>query len=209
MFSLYNLQDIANSVARKDPRTGEKINKLRKSYEGKIKDLNISGRNKAVDGQGDFETLMQWPIEEYQNQRVHGKEIRRGLENDFEARLAKALKMPVPQAKLPEQENARWTALLGTDEPAKPAVTAVSMSSSQQGLANSRTEKKDRPGGGGTGSSTGAADRSSNANGRPERANKKRRYLDSSFSGYGEGYDDGADGSDDEALSARRKRMKA
>ncbi|KAL9033478.1 MAG: hypothetical protein Q9214_007498, partial [Letrouitia sp. 1 TL-2023] len=46
--SLFNLQSLASSVARTDPVTGEKINKMRKSYEGKVKALGLAGRNRAV-----------------------------------------------------------------------------------------------------------------------------------------------------------------
>jgi hypothetical protein len=46
--SIYGLESLYKSVARVDPFTGEKINKLRKSYEGQIKDFQLAGRNKSV-----------------------------------------------------------------------------------------------------------------------------------------------------------------
>lgn len=42
----YGLHTLLSSVARIDPDTGEKVNKLRKSYEGQIKLAALSGRNK-------------------------------------------------------------------------------------------------------------------------------------------------------------------
>ena len=42
----YGLHELLSSVARIDPATGEKANKLRKSYEGQIKLAALSGRNR-------------------------------------------------------------------------------------------------------------------------------------------------------------------
>lgn len=186
-------------MQRKDPKTGEKINKLRKSYEGKIKDLGIAGRNRAVDGEGDFETLMAWPEEEWRNQRVFGKEISTGLGGDFEQRLERALRLPAPQAKLSEAENDRWRALLATEEPTKPRQASFGPAMTEVTASVSATAPSGK-----------AAVRSGRGLDRPERSGKKRRYDDASFAGYGEGFvDDALDGSDDDqALSMRRKRFK-
>jgi hypothetical protein len=46
--SIYGLGELQQSVARLNPFNGEKINKLRKSYEGQIKDFQLAGRNRAV-----------------------------------------------------------------------------------------------------------------------------------------------------------------
>jgi alanyl-tRNA synthetase len=51
MFEVYKMQRIQASVRRVDPVTGQKVNKLRKSYEGKLKELNLDGRNKATESQ--------------------------------------------------------------------------------------------------------------------------------------------------------------
>ncbi|KAF2094818.1 Rox3-domain-containing protein [Rhizodiscina lignyota] len=191
LITLFNLTDIAKSVERKDPVTGEKTNKLRKSYENQIKTLAIAGRNKAIDGNGDFQTLLKFPDEEYFNQHVNGKSVESGLTASWEARLDKALAMPVPQIKLPEPENERWKSLIGTEEPVKLARPLV------QGHDSSTT-------------APAVGSKQQNASGRPERANKKRRYNDSSFAGYGEGYlDDHLDSEDDTSLAARRKRVRS
>ena len=70
LFQLYGLEPLANSVRRKDPVTGEKINKLRKSYESKIKEF--AGKNKPVVNEGEFFHLLNWPDEEWANTRNDG-----------------------------------------------------------------------------------------------------------------------------------------
>ena len=51
LIDLYSLQGVQASVTRHDA-AGNKINKLRKSYEGKVKQLGLSGRSKAQMGNG-------------------------------------------------------------------------------------------------------------------------------------------------------------
>ncbi|QIX02257.1 hypothetical protein AMS68_007774 [Peltaster fructicola] len=58
MLQLYSLQAMQASVARRDPKTGEKINKLRKSYETKSRNLGIEGRNKATAQEGHLQGLV-------------------------------------------------------------------------------------------------------------------------------------------------------
>ena len=45
-------------MARRDPKTGEKINKLRKSYENKVKALELEGRNKAEANSNELQGLL-------------------------------------------------------------------------------------------------------------------------------------------------------
>ena len=93
--------------------TGEKINKLRKSYEGLLKPLGLSGKNErhtAEQGNRLMEIVM-WPEEEYYNQRVHGKDVRNGLPAGTLAKLEKAMHMrpgPVP-------ESQKWEEIFGFD----------------------------------------------------------------------------------------------
>lgn len=100
---MYDLSDIANTVARKNPITGAK-NKLRKSYKGFIGDL--AGKNVVVTkasqtevepggeaggGGGDyFATLLRFPNEEWRNLQVIGKEISKGIDM---GKLRKGLSM--------------------------------------------------------------------------------------------------------------------
>lgn len=191
LITLYKLDEIAKSVERKDPVTGVKTNKLRKSYENQIKTLGIAGRNKAVDGQSDFENLMIWPDDDYQAKRVLAKSIENGLRPDFDARLQRALHIPVYQQRLTDQESDRWRTLIGTEEPVKivrpPGQPAPAHEVQPNGIV--------KP------AAPGAV--------RPERSGTKRRYDDSSYVGYGEGYlDDHEDDSDDNKALARRKRAK-
>lgn len=58
LLELYGLRGIQASVRRVDPVTGQKVNKLRKSYEGKLKELNLDGRNKATESPKELEGLV-------------------------------------------------------------------------------------------------------------------------------------------------------
>ncbi|EDN02927.1 predicted protein [Histoplasma mississippiense (nom. inval.)] len=98
LVSLYGLGPVASSVARTDPVTGEKINRLRKSYEGKIKGLGLAGRNKPVKAEpgtpGGLKYLTLWPEEEWQNQKVYGKDIKVAEpDSSFFKQQLKAMKM--------------------------------------------------------------------------------------------------------------------
>ena len=191
LISQYHLDKVAASVARKDPVTGEKINKLRKSYEGKVKALQLAGKNKAVSTPNEFTNMLLFPDEEWQNQRVFGKSVEDGLPSSLLSKLDKAVQAnPGP---LPARENERWKSIIGADEP--PKITAKKSSQSFSHPFSSQTlPLATRPG-------------------RPERAGKKRSYLDSSFKGYGEGFLDddpiGVSAGEDEgrgALSKKKRR---
>lgn len=158
--------------------TGEKINKLRKSYEGLLKPLGLSGKNErytAKEGNRLMEIVM-WPEEEYYNQRVHGKDVRNGLPAGTLAKLEKAMHMrpgPVP-------ENHKWEEIFGFDR-SKP----VGGPPDKKGKAGTQTNGQVN------GNRITAAAESDDT--RPKRAGKKRRYNDDSFEGYAEGFVDDAD----------------
>ena len=191
LLSVFCLQPLAASVARTDPVTGEKINKMRKSYEGKVKTLGLAGRNRAVKhdpgkSMGLLD-MVRWPEEEWHNQKVAGKSIMNGLSSVTMSKLESAMRMqpgPIPN-------NNHWEDRLG-HEKTKPISAAP--------------EAKARP-------TTSTANTNGQVNGsrpnpintqatsselaRPKRTTKKRRYDDLSFEGYGEGYvDDEADSVD-------------
>ncbi|KAL1646895.1 hypothetical protein SLS58_003030 [Diplodia intermedia] len=209
---LYGLNRITQSVARFDPKTGEKINKLRKSYENHVKDFKISGgksRPETVPNQ--LMNLLQFPDEEYYLQRVRGNE----MENAQQRILAKlnggTLKMN--PGKLSKDEDNKWKTRIGTDEVPSAKRPAADMLDGPG--------KKLKPGQGmqGRNSATSSpAMRPSPAMKaaiRPDRAGKKRSYLDSSFKGYGEGFgdDDGvgeSTGGEDNGrgAGAKKKRRK-
>ncbi|KAL8756011.1 MAG: hypothetical protein Q9199_003245 [Rusavskia elegans] len=190
LLTLFGLDSLAATVARTDPNTGEKINKMRKSYEGKVKGFGLAGRNRAV--KHDHEKnpvgllqMAQWPAEEWHNQNVHGKDVHNGLSQATMQKLGLAMQMqpgPVPNTAAHD-----WEDLLG-NEKTKPLPTI-----------DERVKKPMRPDVGVkmNGQANGIRPQTgkfplTEAN-RPKRAGKKRRYDDHSFEGYGEGFldDDG------------------
>ncbi|KAJ5217259.1 hypothetical protein N7468_010267 [Penicillium chermesinum] len=178
LISLYGLGSIAKSVARMDPITGEKINRLRKSYEGKLKGLGLAGRNKAVKQEpgapGSLRHLTLWPEEEWQNQKVFGKQIKiADMDSGLQDLHAKAMQLepgPVPN-------NDFWEDVLGHEKPTK---AGASDSGKKPAAIPSRPALPGRS----------PAPTSQDAErGRPTRG-RKRNYDDNSFVGYGEGYID-------------------
>ncbi|KAL8712249.1 MAG: hypothetical protein Q9220_003400 [cf. Caloplaca sp. 1 TL-2023] len=189
LLALFGLAPLAATVARTDPNTGEKINKMRKSYEGKVKSFGLAGRNRAV--KHDHEKSMgllqmtQWPDEEWHNQKVHGRDVRAGLSGATMQKLGAAMQMqPGP---VPNTAEHDWDDLLGNekvkplptiDEPSKKPIRP-NLIPKVNGQPNGVRPQGDK-------ASTTEANR-------PKRVGKKRRYDDHSFEGYGEGYldDDG------------------
>ncbi|KAJ6048663.1 uncharacterized protein N7446_011346 [Penicillium canescens] len=182
LVSLYGLGPIAHSVARLDPVTGEKINRLRKSYEGKLKGLGLAGRNKPFKQEpgapGSLRHMTLWPEEEWQNQKVFGKQIKiSDMDTALQDLQSRAMQMepgPVPN-------NDFWEDILGHEKPVKnpasnehskkAASTPSNRPSMQSNAASPQTQPQeiDRP--------------------RPSRG-RKRHYDDNSFAGYGEGFVD-------------------
>ncbi|KAL4811185.1 Rox3 mediator complex subunit-domain-containing protein [Aspergillus unguis] len=187
LISLYGLGPVAKSVARNDPVTGEKINRLRKSYEGKLKGLGLAGRNKPVKHDpstpGGLRQMTMWPEEEWQNQKVFGKEIKvADMDSALYNLQMKAMKMEPGMV----PNNDYWEDVLGHDKPAKnPNVgDAAKKSSTPSATARTVTQSNGTP-------MPAESERS-----RPSRG-RKRHYDDNSFVGYGEGF---ADDDDDSAF---------
>ena len=209
LIRLYGLNPIATSVARRDPQTGAKINKLRKSYEGQIKQFQLSGRNKAVTTPGEFMDLVQYPDEEWHIQKEMGHDISKGLPSATLAKLERAMQnIPMKTSGAPWEE---WKSIIGTDE--QRGGIKPGMAASQ---ADSAAAKNKHMQGGAVQQSQSAGNRSSAASplpprpARPERAGTKRRYNNSSFEGYGEGYgdDDLGDSGDDDGRNGAKKRRR-
>ncbi|KAI2730471.1 hypothetical protein CBS147333_5560 [Penicillium roqueforti] len=183
LVSLYGLGPIAHSVARMDPVTGEKINRLRKSYEGKLKGLGLSGRNKPVKKEigtpGSLRYMTLWPEEEWQNQKVHGKAIK---VSDMDSALQNLQSRAMQMEPGPIPNNDFWEDILGHEKAAKnPAPGELGKKappapagrfSSQSYVPSPQPQEADRP--------------------RPSRG-RKRHYDDNSFAGYGEGFVDDDD----------------
>ncbi|EEH17805.1 hypothetical protein PABG_00368 [Paracoccidioides brasiliensis Pb03] len=213
LVSLYGLGPVAASVARTDPVTGEKINRLRKSYEGKIKSLCLAGRNKPVKAEpgatGGLRYLTLWPEEEWQNQKVYGKDIKvPEPESSFFKQQLKAMKLDA--GILPNHEF--WEDALGHEKPSKVLVVADPSTAKIAGTVPTSIRHPTQLNGATASVSTPIAE-----NTRPKRTGKKRSYNDSSFVGYGEGFpDDDADlereqfsnGEDGGRGSGKKKRKK-
>ncbi|KAI5206576.1 Rox3-domain-containing protein [Aureobasidium subglaciale] len=203
LINLYGLQSIANSVRRTDPATGEKINKLRKSYEGKVKNFGLSGKNKPTDINGELRGFMEWDEGSWYEQRIQGRELDKAESSPLMARLSRALIMN--PGTLPADEHNKWKNILGLDDGNKtPSQPASKVAAHPQMLKAQASSMR---------ASAPASPRASNPNGiRPDRSNKKRRYDESSYTGYNESYqeDDGysTGGLDDKRNSATKKRRK-
>jgi len=203
-------------VRRVDPHTGEKINKIRKSYEGKVKDLRLAGRNKAVTAPGQWiPNLLMVPDDDYHATRVLGKEMEKGLDDAFAAKLARAMNL-VP-GKLPDREAEQWRHILATDDPVprpppKPALAAPSVVPTAIAEQKQQAAAKVAAMAGASAATAAASSAAAAAAAkaiRPERHGTKRSYSDASFVGYGEGFEDDETDSDGRSLaSVRRKRRK-
>ncbi|KAK4506583.1 hypothetical protein PRZ48_000315 [Zasmidium cellare] len=191
LIQLYSLQRIQASVARRDPRTGEKINKLRKSYENKVKALGLEGRNKATQNEHELWGLVDpaWEQElepgltgwQQKLREVNLPLARTEAHDNVFSKLDAALALH--PGRLPPKEHKEYQSMLGLDDPAvgvKPGmnkvpngpVSAVAKTAPATQIRNSAPAS---PG---------------SMAGRPDRANKKRRYDDASYVGYQEGYED-------------------
>ncbi|KAJ5168213.1 uncharacterized protein N7482_003807 [Penicillium canariense] len=202
LISLYGLGSVAQSVARIDPVTGEKINRLRKSYEGKAKALGLAGKNKPVKQEvaapGSLRYLSLWPEEEWQNQKVFGKPIKIA---DMDSALLslQTSAMQLQPGSVPN--NDFWEDVLGHEKPAKTPGSGDIAKKAGPTPSGRSPMQADMP----LAASQEPAERGRSSRGR------KRHYDDNSFVGYGEGY---ADDDDDTGFysngegSGKKKRKK-
>ena len=199
MLALYGLGPLLHSVARIDPRTGEKINKLRKSYEGQIKGFNLSGRNKPVKGERNTEEDLPGPLRRVvgssawglqQDEQWNAEHVKSKIEvtTDFRAMLKQAVQM---QPGTP-RNNAYWEDVLGFEKQnARP--TPAPQPQHQPALPRQLPNGDIRQ-------------HQQSAEAKRQTRGKKRSYGDDSFVGYGEGYSDQEDG--DGEYDGQRKRKK-
>ena len=188
LIHLFGLSPLAATVARTDPITGEKLNKLRKSYEGQVKTFGLAGRNKAVKTEsgvtGSLVNLMAWPEDEWQNQVVAGKGLEKGLSAATLAKLDKAVRLepgPVPK-------NDEWENILGLEKLKAPLPIVEMKGKPAPHTASKLPKVNGHVNGMIVGIPAGEVER-------PKRTGRKRRYDERSFEGYGEGFvdDDGMD----------------
>jgi hypothetical protein len=204
LFELYGLNNLAKTVARTDPATGEKINKLRKSYEGHIKALQIAGKPKAAKMEWKFTNLYAFPDQDYYLSTVSGKEMSKavdpqgGLSAEFSDMLNGALG-GMDKGPLPAADANKYRAYLGTDETAK--AKAPTEGAPHRGVSSAAATPNPH--------ASSAASRLA----RPERSGSKRQYTDASFHGYGEGFNDdyaeSTGGEDNGGMAAKRRKLAA
>lgn len=191
MLSMYGLGPLLRTVARFDPDTGEKINRLRKSYEGQIKGFQLSGRNKPVKHEPEkgpgFRASIgsgQWPATLDSDEDWNGKHATRRIEVDdgFRAKLRQAMQMQPGTVR----DVQKWDDVLGHEKtrplPAAAAAAAAHPPSNFQQRPNGHF----RP-------PPNAADAKRQTRG------KKRSYTDLAFVGYGDGFSDADDHVDPDA----------
>ena len=166
--------------------TGEKINKMRKSYEGKVKGFGLAGRNRAVkhDHSKSMGLLQmtQWPDEEWHNQKAYGRDVWNGLSEATMRKLGSAMQMQ--PGLVPNTNEHDWEDLLG-NEKVKPLPTV-----DEKPKKKARTESAAKANGQSNGVITATEKAAANEANRPTRTGKKRRYDEHSFEGYGEGFVD-------------------
>lgn len=207
MIQLYGLQKIQASVARRDPRTGEKINKLRKSYENKVKALGLEGRNKATQNNNELWGLLHpdWSqevepgVNVWQMQKRNGNALLgdKAAERDVYEKLSKAFDLH--PGRLPPKEHKEYQSMLGLDEPG--AGVKMGMAKAPNGHVSAIA--KTAPAAQNWNSAPVSPE---DGVARPERSNKRRRYDDSSFEGYKEAYED--DGYSTGGSNAKRQKRK-
>lgn len=187
------MRGIQASVRRVDPVTGQKINKLRKSYEGKLKDLNLDGRNKATDSMHELEGLVDpgWDAITQNGNTLWQEQnptadTEGPLKNDMLANLDAALSLKF--GRLPKAEYDRWNNQLGLNIPVvKPSGNTNNGAFKEPPKTAASHFLKANTG---PMASRSAPSSPGTLLGRPERTNKKRSYQDSSFEGYDDADDD-------------------
>lgn len=197
---------------------------MRKSYEGKIKDLGIEGRNKATKSERILEGLVDpgWSLQNPNDGRTNWEssdfcDPLLPLTQDSWAESVGGLlqtALDMRPGHLPQAEHLSWKNVLGLDDfttataapptakllPATTAPTpngplrtsasanpllARTFPHASTALRNNSAPASPRPLANGPSSGLGGG-----AVARPERVGKKRRYDESSYAGYQEGYDD-------------------
>ncbi|CAK1355923.1 Mediator of RNA polymerase II transcription subunit 19 [Cercospora beticola] len=207
LLALYDLSAIQKRVARVDD-AGNKI-KLRKSYASKVKNLGLEGLNKAAPNQGELRGLVDpdWNFETAPGQTLWDQtwqELKLGdsaAENELLGKLDSALQFQ--PGRLPRNEHEAWKKTLGLDESTLAAKSLAASKDAKRPVPNAHLAK--------TAPATAmrSSAPSSPRNGqRLDRAGKKRSYGDSSFEGYGEGYEDDTDLDDNGRRRDSSKRQK-
>ncbi|KAI1308903.1 Rox3-domain-containing protein [Xylaria venustula] len=199
LFEKFGLTGIAAEVARTKPN-GEK-NALRKTYKGQIKTLGLSGHFDVVKKEPSaFMELLMVAEEDWQNRVVSGKDIEKGFTSAQQSNLTKATTLAKGQIPKKSWDSsvlgdlAPGNALKKTSSDQAPRATAPNTPALSAAGATQKPSKSLAP----------QLDRA-------RRLGKKRSYQDSSFEGYGDGFDDDTGGystGDGDDRSSKLKRRK-
>ncbi|CAH0053240.1 unnamed protein product [Clonostachys solani] len=183
LYEMFNLTNLASQVAREKPN-GEK-NALRKTYKGHMKRLGVAGsfeeHKKPEGAPSDFMALIYTADEDWHVLEVNNREIGQGLSSATLAALPRAMTMA--KGSLPKDV---WdTSVLGDLAP---------FAGDASKLSGGKLATPGTPLGGSTPTNIARSKQQLAAGQDPNRPkrNIKRRYDDSSFDGYGEGYPDDA-----------------
>ncbi|KAK5168327.1 uncharacterized protein LTR77_006896 [Saxophila tyrrhenica] len=198
LLELYDLTTLQSTVARYDPVTGEKINRLRKHYAGKVKQLGLDGKNKPLKKELELQGLLDpaWSYEGSSGRTLWEEQRSEAfLEDEEDAELAMSkLELAFSgfkEGSLPKSEHEHWKTQLGLDEQvaAVPAAAAKQQPVPAVAKAPAGTAAflaKTAP------ARNSAPASPSRAQIRPERSGKKRRYDENSWEGYDDdGYSTG------------------
>ena len=222
ILTLYGLKGIQASVARKDPVTGAKINKLRKSYAGKLTSLGVEGNTKVEIKEGHHGTsdppdtlpmkdlteivnpAWEWPTgpngETQWDERMKDFEIGGPSTNDLLSKLNGALTMK--SGKLPKPEHDQWKNYLAfSDAKATPAPAPTAVKGAPGLSAANHAISKTSPLNG----MRNSAPASPRGVARPDRAGKKRSYGEHTWEGY---EDDGYSTGGQEGSGSKRQKRK-
>ena len=211
----YGLHDLLSSVARTDPQIGEKINKLRKSYEGQIKTAGLSGRNKphkeeriAVPGIDDPQSRMkllaikdpkEFDATQHDTDPEHPQRVGDLDSNGFRDKMKSALRLNSGTMK--KSTTVEWDDVLGHD-PKRPGIQTVPSQPALHAQQQQRVPNGVRPVQ--QTAIPSAADKM-------RTRGKKRSYGDATFEGYhgfADGYSEGENDADDRDYADRANKRR-
>jgi hypothetical protein len=206
LLALYGLGPLLRSVARTDPKTGEKINKLRKSYEGQIKSFGLAGRNKPVKGERNMDEDQPGPLRRMAGSSAWGLQPDEAWDEqhaktkiqvtpDFAAKLKQAVQMQPGTVR----NNAHWEDVLGFDKPGVKPLLPLQPVATQPAPTTRVANGVVRP-------PTTSQPSAPTAEAKRQTRGKKRSYGDDSFVGYGEGYSEPEDGGDGDDYGPRKRK---
>lgn len=177
LFELYGFNDLAKSVARKQPGNPDGKS-IRKTYKSVFKGLSgaFDVNTKEVGAPDTHFAMMMMPPEEWEVQMVRGKDIAKGLPPLALANMGKAFTMA--RGSIPKSV---WNSSVLGDIVVPPAPVRPMVKPAVKPTGNAVRAPPSQP---------STVPRLPQEVPRPKRSIKKRRYGDTSYEGYGDGYVD-------------------